>query len=169
MNGVTNRQRLADNARDRQAMSARSGSRQTEMRFAVGDCALDAVLLARSEWGVCAILFGDDREALPHELKARSPQALLRNGDPACDALISDLTRFIDAPSVGFNPPLDMRGAPTAARAVAAACAANPLAVAVPCHRVVRNEGALPGYRWGVARKRKLLSQERAYAAEQPG
>ena len=104
-------QRLADSARDRQAKSARSGGRQTEIRFAVGDCALGAVLLARNEWGVCAILFGDDREALPHELKARSPQALLRSGDP----------------------------------------------------------GTLSGHRWGVARKRKLLSQERAYAVGQPG
>lgn len=170
----------------------RAGGADTDIRFAIGQCALGAILVARSERGVCAIALGDDADALARDLQDRFPQARLIGDDPAFDRLVADVVGFVEAPGRGLDLPLDVRGtafqqrvwqalravpagetvsysdiaarigAPTAQRAVAQACSANTLAVAIPCHRVVRNDGALSGYRWGVERKRELLQREAA-------
>ncbi len=168
----------------------RAGGADAVIRFAVGQCSLGAILVASSEAGVCAILLGDDPEALLRDLQDRFPRARLIGGDGAFEALVATVIGFVEAPALGLDLPLDVRGtafqrrvwqalravpagttvsyaeiarrigAPAAVRAVAGACAANPLAVAIPCHRVVRNDGALSGYRWGIARKRALLDRE---------
>lgn len=161
-----------------------------EIRFAVGDGALGAILLAASERGVCAILLGDEPDALLGELRERFPAACLTGGDADLARLVGRVAGFIEAPRQGLELPLDIRGtvfqrrvwevlrqippgetlsyaevarrigAPTAVRAVARACGANALALAIPCHRVVRSDGGLSGYRWGVERKRALLERE---------
>ena len=170
----------------------RAGGANTEIRFAIGECSLGAILVARSERGVCAILLGDDPDALARELQDRFPQARLIGGDADFEALVAKVVGFVEAPGLGLDLPLDVRGtafqqrvwralrkipagktasyaeiarrigAPTSVRAVAQACAANAIAVAIPCHRVVRNDGALSGYRWGVERKSALLQREAA-------
>ena len=169
----------------------RGGAAET-IRFAVGDCSLGAILVAATGKGVCAILLGDEPEALVHELEDRFPGADLVGADPAFEATVARVVGFVEAPAQGLDLPLDVRGtafqqrvwqalrsipagatasygeiaehigAPKAVRAVASACAANPAAVAIPCHRVVRRDGALSGYRWGVERKRVLLEREAA-------
>jgi AraC family transcriptional regulator of adaptative response/methylated-DNA-[protein]-cysteine methyltransferase len=146
--------------------------------------------VAATEKGVCAILFGDDPAALVCDLEERFPRATLIAGDHEFESTVARVVEFVEAPRMGFDLPLDVRGtafqqrvwqalrsipaggrasyreiaerigAPTAVRAVAQACAANKLAVAIPCHRVVRNDGGLSGYRWGVERKRALLECE---------
>jgi AraC family transcriptional regulator of adaptative response/methylated-DNA-[protein]-cysteine methyltransferase len=168
----------------------RAGGAGSEIRFAVGQCSLGAILVAQSARGVCAILLGDDPRALVRELQDRFPAAELIGGDSAFEQLVAHVVAFVEAPGLGLALPLDLRGtafqlrvwqelqripagqtasyadiarrigAPRAVRAVAGACAANALAVAIPCHRVVRSDGALSGYRWGVARKRTLLERE---------
>lgn len=168
----------------------RSGGTNADMRFAVGECSLGSILVAASEKGIAAILFGDDPEALVHDLEDRFPNANLIGGDGAFEDVMAKIVGLVEAPEVGFNLPLDMRGTafqhrvwqalreipvgttatyseiaerigmPKAVRAVAAACAANKIAVAIPCHRVVRHDGSLSGYRWGVERKRKLIERE---------
>ena len=160
------------------------------IRFAVGECSLGSILVAATTKGICAILFGDDPAALARELEDRFPQAELVGGDGEFESLVARIVGLIEAPSLGIDLPIDIRGttfqrriwlalcdvpagtiasyseiadrvgSPKAARAVARACAANPLAVAIPCHRVVRNDGTLGGYRWGVERKRMLLARE---------
>jgi AraC family transcriptional regulator, regulatory protein of adaptative response / methylated-DNA-[protein]-cysteine methyltransferase len=162
-----------------------------EIRFAVGHCSLGSTLVARSERGVCAILLGDDPDALASDLQDRFEGATLIGGDGESEQLISKVVAFMEAPAQGLDLPLDARGtlfqqrvwqalreiptgstasyaeiacrigSPESVRAVVRACAANPLAVAIPCHRVVRNDGGLSGYRWGVGRKRALLARER--------
>ncbi|KWT73883.1 Regulatory protein of adaptative response [Variovorax sp. WDL1] len=168
----------------------RAGGADTDIRFAIGQCALGAILVARSERGVCAIALGDDPDALARELQDRFPQARLIGGDPVFEQLVARVVGFVEAPGVGLDLPLDVRGtafqqrvwqalrdippgstasyaeiaerigSPKAVRAVAQACGANALAVAIPCHRVVRSDGALSGYRWGVERKSALLKRE---------
>jgi AraC family transcriptional regulator of adaptative response/methylated-DNA-[protein]-cysteine methyltransferase len=174
------------------ARTYRHGGSDMEIRFAVGECTLGSVLVAQSVRGVCAILLGDDPDALVQELQDRFPRATFVGADASFERTIALVVGLVDAPSRRLDLPLDVRGtafqrrvwdalrkvpagttlsyadlarrigAPGSARAVARACAANPLAVAIPCHRVVRGDGGLSGYRWGVARKRTLLDAERA-------
>ncbi len=161
-----------------------------EIHFAIGECFLGSILVAGSERGVCAILLGDDAETLVDDLEDRFPGASLTGADPALERLVSRVMAFIGTPRLGIDLPLDVRGtvfqqrvwralleipvgstasyteiasrigAPRSVRAVARACGANPLAVAIPCHRVVRSDGGLSDYRWGVERKRALLERE---------
>ena len=167
-----------------------AGGSGEAIRFAVGECSLGAVLVAATARGVCAILLGDDPEALVRELQARFPKAGLTGGDAGFEGWVAQVVGLVEMPGTGLDLPLDIRGTafqqrvwqalreipagstatytelarrigtPRAIRAVAAACAANPLAVAIPCHRVVRLDGGLAGYRWGVERKRALLNRE---------
>ena len=176
----------------------RAGGRDARIEFAIGDCSLGAILVARSQRGVCAISLGDDPDLLLRELQDRFPRAELVGGDAGFEQLVAQVVGLIEQPNLGGELPLDVRGtafqqrvwqalrrippgetasyaqiaqrigAPTSVRAVAGACAANTLAVAIPCHRVVRGDGALSGYRWGVERKRELLSRERASAGQAP-
>ncbi len=162
------------------------------IHFAVGEGSLGSVLVATSGKGVCAILFGDDADALTRDLQDRFPQVDVVGGDKDSERLAATVAAFIEAPTRRLDVTLDIRGAafqrrvwralrdipvgatasysaiaavigsPKAVRAVAGACAANPLAVVIPCHRVVRGDGALSGYRWGVDRKRALLEREGA-------
>lgn len=168
----------------------RAGGATTEIRFAIGGCSLGLTLVAASERGVCAILLGDERQVLRRELRRRFPRARLVAGDRSFAATVARVVACVETPRLGLDLPLDVRGtafqhrvwralrgippgttatyaeiarrigAPRAFRAVAGACAANPLAVAIPCHRVIRNDGELAGYRWGLERKRALLTRE---------
>lgn len=168
----------------------RAGGADTEIRFAVGQCSLGSVLVAQSARGVCAILLGNDPDALVRDLQDRFPRATLLGGDRAFEKTVARVIGFVENPTLGLDLPLDVRGtafqqrvwaalrqipvgstasyaeiasrigAPNGVRAVAQACAANNLAVAIPCHRVVRTDGSLSGYRWGVQRKKKLLARE---------
>jgi AraC family transcriptional regulator of adaptative response/methylated-DNA-[protein]-cysteine methyltransferase len=172
----------------------RAGGADTDIRFAIGQCALGAILVAQSALGVCAIALGDDPDALARELQDRFPQARLIGGDPAFEQMVARVVGFVEAPGVGLDLPLDVRGtafqqrvwqalrdippgstasyaeiaerigSPKSVRAVAQACGANALAVAIPCHRVVRSDGGLSGYRWGVERKSALLKREASAA-----
>jgi len=167
-----------------------AGGERATIRFAVGECSLGAILVAATGKGVCAILLGDDPDALVRALQERFGRAELVGGDPEFDALVARAVGLVERPSEAANLPLEIRGTafqqrvwqalrdipagetasyaevarrigrPAAARAVAQACAANTLAVAIPCHRVVRIDGALSGYRWGIERKRSLLDRE---------
>ena len=168
----------------------RAGGENVDIRFAIGECSLGAILVAQSERGICAILLGDDPDALARELQDMFPRANLVGGDEDFEAVVARVVGFVEAPALGLELPLDVRGTafqqrvwealrqipagatasyreiaerigtPKAVRAVAQACGANALAVAIPCHRVVRTDGGLSGYRWGVERKRALLGKE---------
>ncbi|GAB1719939.1 MAG: bifunctional transcriptional activator/DNA repair enzyme protein Ada [Nitrosospira sp.] len=168
----------------------RAGGADTKIRFAIGECSLGSILVAQSERGICAILLGDDAEKLVRDLQDSFSRANLIGGDADFEQLVAQVVGFVEEPRLGLDLPLDVRGtsfqqrvwqalreipvgqrvsytdiakrigSPRAVRAVAQACATNRLAVAIPCHRVVRNDGALAGYRWGVERKRSLLEKE---------
>lgn len=168
----------------------RAGGTGESIRFAVGECSLGSILVASTDKGICAITLGDDPDALVHGLQDRFPKARLIGGDRVFEALVAKVVGFVEAPGLGLDLPLDVRGTafqqrvwqalreippgrtasyaqvanrigkPAAVRAVAQACGANGIAVAIPCHRVVRNDGGLSGYRWGVQRKRTLLDRE---------
>jgi len=169
----------------------RAGGAGTRIRFATGECSLGAILVAATERGVCAVFMGDDPDALARDLQDRFPKAELIGGDAGFENLVSRVVGLVEAPGREFDLPLDVRGtafqqrvwqalleippgatasyadiaerigSPKSVRAVARACAANPVAVAIPCHRVVRTDGGLSGYRWGVERKRELAERER--------
>ncbi len=168
----------------------KAGGTDNTILFAVGQCSLGAILVAQSNRGVCAILLGDDPGKLVRDLQDQFPKANLIGADHGFEQLIAQVVGFVEAPALGLDLPLDLRGtafqervwqtlreiapgstasyaqiaqrigAPKSFRAVAQACGANCLAVAIPCHRVVRSNGDLSGYRWGVERKRRLLDRE---------
>jgi AraC family transcriptional regulator, regulatory protein of adaptative response / methylated-DNA-[protein]-cysteine methyltransferase len=172
--------------------AVRRGGAGAVIRFAVGEASLGAVLVAATDKGVCAITLGDDPEALVRDLQDRFPRAEFKGGDAEFERTIAEVVGLVEAPAQRLDLPLDIRGTafqqkvwaalqtippgktatykeiartvgqPTAVRAVAQACGANPLAVAIPCHRVVRSDGDLSGYRWGVERKRELIAREAA-------
>lgn len=162
----------------------------TTMRVVIRESSLGLVLIAQSANGISAVLLGDDRNALRLDLQDRFPSATLRESDAPLDLLATQVVQMIESPARGLDAPLDVRGSafqrdvwgalrdipagstatytdianrigrPRSVRAVARACAANPLAVVVPCHRVLRIDGQISGYRWGVERKRELLARE---------
>ena len=168
----------------------RNGGAGTSIHFATGVCSLGPLLVAQSDLGICAILLGNDPDTLLENLKAQFPRAILMRGDQAYESLVQQVIEFVDAPAIGLNLPLDVRGTafqervwkvfleipagttvtyaeiarrigrPGAARAVAQAGAANPLALIIPCHRVVREDGGISGCRWGVDRTRRMLQRE---------
>ena len=175
----------------------RHGGADARIRFAIEKCSLGSILVAMSERGVCAIALGDDPDALTRDLLNRFPEAERIGGNREFEKYVAAVVSFIEMPALGLDLPLDVRGtafqqkvwqalrqipagtkvsyseiaecigSPKAVRAVATACAANTLAVAIPCHRVVRSDGSLSGYRWGVERKAELLRRENA--ATPPG
>ncbi len=168
----------------------RDGGTEELIRFAIGECSLGLILVAMSGKGICAILMGEDPNLITQDLQDRFPNANLIGGDRDFEKMVAKIVAFVEGPKVGLDLPLDVRGtvfqqkvwqalrkipvgstasytdiaqrisAPKAVRAVAQACASNPIAVAIPCHRVLRNDGKLSGYRWGVQRKRMLLERE---------
>lgn len=185
MNGSANNAQLAA------ATENDSGSAvDEELRFAISNSSLGSILIAQSGHGVCAILLGDDPERLARDLQNCFPHARLTITDDELEQLVLKVVNFVEAPALGLDLPLDVRGtefqqsvwealreipvgetasytdianrigAPGSAKDVAEACASNPLAVAIPCHRVVKKDGGLSGYRWGVKRKRALLKKE---------
>jgi AraC family transcriptional regulator, regulatory protein of adaptative response / methylated-DNA-[protein]-cysteine methyltransferase len=167
------------------------GNEVEEIRYATMQAPLGCVLVARADKRVCAILLGNNARELEDDLRSRMPTARLQDGDDACVYMAATLAAHVEDPSVPLDFTLDARGtpfqmqvwkalraipagmtvsyadlarqvgAPEAVRAVASACGANPIALAVPCHRVVSKNGSLGGYRWGVERKRALLERER--------
>lgn len=169
----------------------RAGGADTDILFAIGECSLGSILVAQSTKGVCSIVLGNDPAVLAREFQDRFPKANLVGNHPGYEDLIAKVVGLVDNPTIGVDLPLDIRGTafqrrvwnalrqippgstvsysdiarrigiPKAARAVAQACGANELAVAIPCHRVVRTDGSLSGYRWGIKRKRALLERER--------
>lgn len=174
---------------ERQPVNKTAGTSE-QIRFGIGQSSMGAVLVAQSEQGICAIFLGDDPDALIRELQDRFPKAHLMDSGDGYSRVIEQVVEFIENPEAGLPLPLDIRGtefqarvwralqeipagstvsytdiaerigSPLSVRAVASACGANAIAVAIPCHRVLRRDGGLSGYRWGVARKHVLLERE---------
>ncbi len=172
--------------------SFKTGGANTQIQFSIGECSLGRILVSASDRGVTAVLLGDDDRALVHDLRDRFPNTVLTRGDAKFERIVERVIAFVERPKQRFDLPLDIRGTafqrrvwqeltrirvgstctyselakrigkPDAIRAVAGACAANPIAIAIPCHRVVRTNGELAGYRWGLERKRKLLRNEKS-------
>ncbi|HEY1686441.1 MAG TPA: bifunctional DNA-binding transcriptional regulator/O6-methylguanine-DNA methyltransferase Ada [Tepidisphaeraceae bacterium] len=170
----------------------KAGGEGATIRFAVGECSYGSILVAASDLGICSIAIGDDPEPLVKSLQDRFPRAELIGGDDSFERLVAHVVAFVENPTIGLELPLHVQGTafqqrvwkalcdipcgktstyseiaekigdPKGTRAVASACAANSLAVAIPCHRVVRTDRSLSGYRWGVERKAQLLRAEGA-------
>lgn len=169
----------------------RTGGQAIRIQFATAQCSLGHVLVAATNIGICAVLLGDNSQALITDLRHRFPNSELVNGDDQFEEVIAAVVELVSTPTQTWNLPMDICGTafqhrvwdalrkippgstntyteiahqlgrPKAVRAVAQACAANAMAVAIPCHRVVRTDGSLAGYRWGIERKRELLRRER--------
>ena len=167
-----------------------NGAQGMVIQYALGRSFLGPVIVAATDKGICAIEFGTSSQALVDQLRQRFPKADIKKGRDDFNRLVQTVTSFIESPSQGLNLPLDIQGTafqrrvwkalqnipagttatysdlaeqigqPKAARAVANACAANKIAVAVPCHRVIRRDGNLGGYKWGLDRKQELLKKE---------
>jgi methylated-DNA-[protein]-cysteine S-methyltransferase/AraC family transcriptional regulator of adaptative response/methylated-DNA-[protein]-cysteine methyltransferase len=161
-----------------------------DIAFAIGSSNLGTVLVARSTHGVCAILIGSNDAELTADLALRFPESALARDDRKLNGDLEKILRFIEVPAQGLDLELDVHGTPfqrrvwdalcaipsgrtvtyaalarrigepSAVRAVANACTANAVALAIPCHRVIRSDGTLSGYRWGVERQRALLARE---------
>jgi AraC family transcriptional regulator of adaptative response/methylated-DNA-[protein]-cysteine methyltransferase len=170
----------------------RAGGKDVEIKFAIAETSLGAILVAATARGVCAIFLGDDPDALIRDLERRFPRATLVGGDAGFERVVAEVIALVERPGRGSDLPLDIRGTafqqrvwkalraipagqtasyaeiakkigqPSAVRAVAQACGQNPIAIAIPCHRVVKTGGDLSGYHWGVERKRALLAREAA-------
>jgi O-6-methylguanine DNA methyltransferase len=170
--------------------AARQSANAEKIKFATGKSELGTVLVARSAAGVCAILIGDGAEVLRRDLAEEFTDAKLVRDDRALRTDLDKILTFIKTPAKGLDLPLDIRGTPFqrrvwdallgvrvgykityaalasrigephAIRAVANACAANAIALAIPCHRVLRSDGTLAGYRWGMERKRSMVEKE---------
>jgi AraC family transcriptional regulator of adaptative response/methylated-DNA-[protein]-cysteine methyltransferase len=168
----------------------RKGGQGESIGYATGACSLGTLLVASTATGICAILIGDAAAPLVDDLRARFPHAAVQPAAAGFEDVVAAVTALVEEPRAGLHLPLDVRGTafqqrvwqalrdipagstvsyselarriglPAAVRAVASACAANPAAIAIPCHRVLRNDGALSGYRWGIERKRTLLARE---------
>ncbi|WP_423226588.1 bifunctional DNA-binding transcriptional regulator/O6-methylguanine-DNA methyltransferase Ada [Candidatus Amarolinea aalborgensis] len=175
----------------------RRGGDAARVGYTVAPCGLGQLLLAATERGICAVRLGDSEEELARTLAAEFPAADLQRAGTELNGWLADLLAYVDGQQAHLDLPLDVRatafqrrvwealraipygstrsysdvaaaiGQPTAVRAVARACAANPAALVIPCHRVIRSDGDLGGYRWGLARKRALLAQEAQHAASQ--
>ena len=201
--GFNSSGRFYENATDMLGMTPsqyRAGGSNEQIKFAVGETSLGALLVASSKKGVVSILLGDDPDALVRDLQDRFPKAHLIGANRDYEVLVARVVGFVEAPGIGLDLPLDIRGtafqhrvwqalrvipagqtvsyaeiarrigSPKAARAVAGACAQNNLAVAIPCHRVERNDGSGSQYAWGVERRRLLLDREVCKkASPQPG
>lgn len=181
---------VADTLLGMRPRAFRAGGAGAAIRFAAGQCSLGAILVAATAKGVCAIMLGDDADRLVRDLQDRFPKARLIGGDKEFERTVGQVVGLVERPGTVADLPFDLRGTafqqrvwqalraipsgttatysevakrigkPHAVRAVAQACAANPAAVAIPCHRVVRRDGGLGGYRWGIERKRALLARE---------
>ncbi|MBS1104021.1 bifunctional DNA-binding transcriptional regulator/O6-methylguanine-DNA methyltransferase Ada [Gluconobacter sp. Dm-62] len=181
----------ADSLLGMKPAALRCGARAERLSFAIGQCSLGAILVASGERGIVAILMGDEPDMLARDLQDRFPNAALVGAEPDYEEHVAQVVGLIETPAVGLRLPLDIRGTafqqrvwnalqaipagqtatyteiakaighPGSVRAVANACGANTLAVAIPCHRVVRRDGTLSGYRWGVACKKALLEREK--------
>jgi AraC family transcriptional regulator of adaptative response/methylated-DNA-[protein]-cysteine methyltransferase len=184
----------ADSALGMTPATYRKGAPGVEIDFTIAESPLGRLLLAATARGVCRVMIGDDDRSLERDLRDEYPNAAVRRNDRILSAQVRTLLEHLGGRSPHAELPLDVRatafqwrvwrqlqaipygetrsyqevaasiGKPTATRAVARACATNPVALLIPCHRVIRADGALGGYRWGLVRKERLLQQEKGFA-----